>query len=128
MKFTLIATLVVLALAQGSFAQDMADLERLGQYFEEMKTKMTMELTEMIRTQDLAQQAQTFMEDKKTQLEPLAAQIQEQLKSVSTTVEEQIKPLAASVQAQIAPMVEDFQKQMEAILVRLTEQTKAIGN
>merc|ERR1712212_114502 len=127
MKFSLIATIVVLALAQGSFAQDMADIEKIGQYFEEMRNKMTLELTEMIRTQDLSNQAQTFMEDKKTQLEPLAAQIQEQLKSVATTVEEQIKPLAANVQAQIAPMVEDFQKQMQAILLRLTEQAKAIG-
>merc|ERR1712212_1367493 len=88
MKFSLIATIVVLALAQGSFAQDMADIEKIGQYFEEMRNKMTLELTEMIRTQDLSNQAQ--------------------LKSVATTVEEQIKPLAANVQAQIAPMVEDF--------------------
>ncbi|XP_044027161.1 type-4 ice-structuring protein LS-12-like [Siniperca chuatsi] len=128
MKFSLIAAVVVLALAQGSFAQDVADLERLGQYFEEMKNKMTLDLTEMIQNQDLANQAQTFMEDKKTQLEPLAAQIQEQLKTVATNVEEHIKPLAANVQAQIQPMVDNFQKQVEAIFQKLTEQARAVGN
>ncbi|XP_045914015.1 type-4 ice-structuring protein LS-12-like isoform X2 [Micropterus dolomieu] len=128
MKFSLIAAVVVLALAQGSFAQDAADLERLGQYFEEMKNKMTVELTEILRNQDLANQAQTFMADKKTQLEPLAAQIQEQLRTVATSVEEQVKPLAANVQAQIQPMVDNFQKQVEAIFQRLTEQVRAVGN
>ncbi|XP_070778364.1 type-4 ice-structuring protein LS-12-like [Enoplosus armatus] len=122
MKFSLIAAVVVLALAQGSFAQDVADLERLGQYFEEMKNKMTQELTEIIRNQDLTNQAQTFMEDKKTQLEPLAAQIQEQLRTAAANMEEQIRPLAANVQAQMQPLMDNFQKQVEAILQRLTQQ------
>ncbi|XP_047460529.1 type-4 ice-structuring protein LS-12-like [Mugil cephalus] len=127
MKFSLIAAVVVLALAQGSFAQDAADIERLGQYFEEMKTKMTQELTEMIRTRDLASEAQTFLEDRKSQLEPLAAQIQQQLQSVATSVEEQIKPMAASVQTQVQPMLESFQKQMELMFQKMAEQAKAIG-
>merc|ERR1711964_225120 len=128
MKFSLIATIVVLALAQGSFAQDITDLEKLGKYFDEVKDKFTLELTEMIRNQDLTNQAQTFLADRKTQLEPLATQIQDQLKTVATTVEEQIKPLAANVQSQIQPMVDEFQKQIQDILLRLTEQAKAIGN
>ncbi|XP_068432256.1 type-4 ice-structuring protein LS-12 [Clinocottus analis] len=128
MKFSLIATIVLLALAQGSFAQDAADLERLGQYFEEMKTKLIQDMTEIIRNQDLANQAQAFVEDKKAQLEPLVAQIQEQLKTVATNVEEQIKPLTANVQAQLQPQIDSFQQQMEAILKKLTDKTMAIGN
>ncbi|XP_028251607.1 type-4 ice-structuring protein LS-12-like [Parambassis ranga] len=128
MKFSLIAAIVVLALAQGSLAQDDLTLEKVGQYFEEMKNKMTLELTEIIRNQDLANQAQTFLEDKKIQLEPLATQIQEQVKTVATNMEEQIKPMAANVQALVQPMIENFQKQMEAVFQRLTEQTPAIGN
>ncbi|XP_051245990.1 type-4 ice-structuring protein LS-12 [Dicentrarchus labrax] len=124
MKFSLIVAVVVLALAQGSFAQDVTDLERLGQYFEEMKNKMTQDLTEIINKQDLTSQAQSIQ----TQLEPLAAQIQEQLKTVASNVEEQIKPMATSMQAQIQPMVDNFQKQVEAIFQKLTEQAKAIGN
>ncbi|XP_034401386.1 type-4 ice-structuring protein LS-12 [Cyclopterus lumpus] len=128
MKFSLIATIVLLALAQGSFAQDAADLERLGQYFEEMKTKLIQDVTEIIRSQDLTNQAQAFVEDKKTQLQPLVAQIQEQMKTVATQVEEQIRPMTANVQAKLQPQIDSFQQQMEAIFKKLTDQTMAIAN
>ncbi|KAM9339805.1 type-4 ice-structuring protein-like [Symphorus nematophorus] len=124
MKFSLIAAVVVLALAQGSFAQDATDLERLTQYFEDMKTKMTQELTDIIRSQDLATQAQNIQ----TQLEPLVAKIQEQMRTAAASVEEQIKPMAASVQTQMQPVLESFQRQVETIMQTLAEQTKAIGN
>ncbi|XP_023267880.1 type-4 ice-structuring protein LS-12-like [Seriola lalandi dorsalis] len=128
MKFSLIAAVVLLALAQGSFAQDVSDLEKLGQYLEELKNKMTLELTEIIRNQDLTNQAQTFLEDKKTQLEPLASQLQDQLRTAAASVEEQIKPLAVNMQAQIQPMVDNFQKQMEALIQRMTENAQPIDN
>ncbi|XP_022603083.1 type-4 ice-structuring protein LS-12-like [Seriola dumerili] len=128
MKFSLIAAVVLLALAQGSFAQEVGDLEKLGQYLEELKNKMTLELTEIIRNQDLTNQAQTFLEDKKTQLEPLASQLQDQLRTAAASVEEQIKPLAVNMQAQIQPMVDNFQKQMEALIQRMTENTQPIAN
>merc|ERR1712002_1204084 len=115
MKFSLIAAIVVLALAQGSLSAEVPDLERIGQYFEEMKNKLTQELTDTIRVQELAQ-AQTFIQDQKTQLEPVASQFQEQLKSVAATLEEQFKPLAANAQAQFQPMINDFNKQMQDIL------------
>ncbi|XP_069555849.1 type-4 ice-structuring protein LS-12-like [Brachyistius frenatus] len=132
MKFSLIAAVVLLALAQGSFAQDAADLEKLGQYIEDMKNRMTSDLTELFRHQDLTNQAQAFLQDKRTQLEPLATQVQEKMKTVATSVEEHIRPLAANVQeqiqAQVQPMILDFQKQVEALFQKLTEQTEAIGN
>merc|ERR1712002_218814 len=127
MKFSLIAAIVVLALAQGSLSAEVPDLERIGQYFEEMKNKLTQELTDTIRVQELAQQAQTFIQDQKTQLEPVASQFQEQLKSVAATLEEQFKPLAANAQAQFQPMINDFNKQMQDILQRVMDQAKAIG-
>ncbi|XP_053302455.1 type-4 ice-structuring protein [Pleuronectes platessa] len=123
MKFSLIAAVVLLALAQGSFAQDAADLEQVGQYFEELKNKMTADVTAFLSSQDLAGQAQTFVEDRKTQLEPLATQIQEQLKTAAAKLEEHMKPLAENVQ----PMVENFQKQMEDLLKRLMDQTRSVA-
>lgn len=128
MKYSLIATIVVLALAQGSFAQEATDVEKITQYFEEMKDKMAKELTAIVSNQDLSSQAQTFLQDQKTQLEPLAAQIEEQLKSASATVEKQILPLAENVKAQIEPMIANFQTQMEELFKKLTDQTKAIAN
>ncbi|XP_034561100.1 type-4 ice-structuring protein LS-12-like [Notolabrus celidotus] len=128
MKFILIAAVALLALAQGSSAQDATDLEKLTQYFEEMRTKLTHDLTELINNQDLANQAKTFISDGQAQLEPLAAQVQEKLRTVATNVEEQIKPMAANVQAQVQPMMENFQQQVQAILQKLMDQTQAIGN
>nr|XP_020453028.1 type-4 ice-structuring protein LS-12-like [Monopterus albus] len=128
MKFFLIAATVLLALAQGSFAQDAADLEKLGQYLEEFKNKMTHDLTELIGNQDLTSQAQTFLEDKKTQLEPLTTQIQDQIKTVATNIEEQIRPLADNMQARIQPMIADFQKQVEAMFQKLSELKGAASN
>lgn len=58
-----------------------------------------------------------FLQEKKTQLEPLAAKIQEQVKTV-----------AANAQAQFQPMMESLQTQMEDFFQRLTEQARAIAN
>ncbi|XP_019957605.1 type-4 ice-structuring protein [Paralichthys olivaceus] len=124
MKFSLIAAVALLALAQGSFAQDAADLEKITQYFENLKNKMTEDVTAFLTNQDVANQAQTFMQERKTQLEPLATQIQEQLRAAATKFEEHITPLAANVQ----PVVENFQQQMEALVQKLMEKTRSISN
>ncbi|XP_076611449.1 type-4 ice-structuring protein-like [Chaetodon auriga] len=124
MKFSLIAAVVVLALAQGSFAQDVPNLDRLGQFFEEMKNKMTQELTQIIRNPDFASHTQNLQ----TQLEPIAAKIHEQLQTVVANVEEQIKPMTSGMQSQILPAVDQFQKQVEAILQTLTDQARAVAN
>uniref|UniRef100_A0AAQ4NP43 Antifreeze protein type IV n=1 Tax=Gasterosteus aculeatus aculeatus TaxID=481459 RepID=A0AAQ4NP43_GASAC len=128
MKYSLIATIVVLALAQGGFAQDASDLERLSEYFDAMKTKLIADVTEIIRSHDVTNQAQAFIEDKKTQMEPLVAQIQEQLRAAATSVESQLRPLTANVQAQFQPQIENFQKQMEAVFKNLADQTMALAN
>ncbi|XP_034455530.1 type-4 ice-structuring protein-like [Hippoglossus hippoglossus] len=124
MKFILVAAVVLLALAQGSFAQDASDLEQVSEYFENLKNKMTADVTAFLSNQDLTSQAQTFMEERKTQLEPLATQIQDQLRTAAAKLEEHMKPLAENVQ----PMVENFQKQMEDLLKRLMDQTRPVGN
>ncbi|XP_056153784.1 type-4 ice-structuring protein-like [Lampris incognitus] len=131
MKYSIIAAIVVLALARGSLSAESPEVEQMTQFFEDMKNKLmatAQELSESIRTQELANQAQTFLEDGRAKLEPLATQIHSQLKPIATNVEEQLKPLAANVQAQLQPMVENFQTQMEEMFRNLMEQAKAIGN
>ncbi|XP_041811996.1 type-4 ice-structuring protein LS-12-like [Chelmon rostratus] len=113
MKFSLIVAVVVLALAQGSFAQDVGNLEGAGQYLEEMKNKMAQELTQILRNPEFANQAQNIQ----TQLEPLATQIQEQIKTVAANVEEQMRP-----------MFDKLQKQIEAILQTITDQARPVSN
>ncbi|KAF7662795.1 hypothetical protein LDENG_00226880 [Lucifuga dentata] len=131
MKFSIIAALVVFALAHGSLAQDTTELEKLDQYFETMKNKMTQELSkmaELFNTEDLTSQAQTFLENQRTQLESISSHLQDQLKAISTTAEQQLKPMADNIQAQIQPMLENIQKQMEVLQQQLAEKTKPIAN
>ncbi|CAG5885189.1 type-4 ice-structuring protein-like [Menidia menidia] len=127
MKFFLLAAVALLALAHGSVAQDAADLQKLSQYLDEMKAKVAQDLGQILGNPDLAGQAQTFLEENKKKLEPLAAQVQEQLKSATSNMDETLRPLAEQMQAQVQPMIEDFQKQMEGIFQKLTQQAKAIG-
>uniref|UniRef100_A0A8C6WFW1 Uncharacterized protein n=1 Tax=Neogobius melanostomus TaxID=47308 RepID=A0A8C6WFW1_9GOBI len=124
MKYAIIAALFVFALAQGSLAQDASqDLAQVTQVLEDMKNKMTEEVNKLLQT-DFSNQAQTWIESSKTQLEAMAPQMQEQMKGLMTTMEEQMKPL----QAQMQPMMENLQKQMEGIFQKLTEQAQAIAN
>ncbi|CAI5690836.1 unnamed protein product [Oreochromis niloticus] len=124
MKFSLIVAVVVLALAQGSFAQEAFNLDNLSQYFEDLRNRMPQDLGEIIRNPDLVNQARTFLEERKAQLEPLATQVQEQLRAASTNVEEQLKPLATQLQ----PMFENLQRQVEAMVQKMREQAAAISN
>ncbi|XP_029975979.1 type-4 ice-structuring protein-like isoform X1 [Salarias fasciatus] len=128
MKFSLIAAVVVLALAQGTFAEEATVQDKLTQYFEEIRAKMTEELSTLISNHDLANQASTFLQDKKTQLEPLASQFHGQVQAAASSVQEQIKPLAENVQSQLQPVIDNFQKTMEDVLRQLTEQARTIAN
>uniref|UniRef100_A0A667XL62 Apolipoprotein A-IV a n=1 Tax=Myripristis murdjan TaxID=586833 RepID=A0A667XL62_9TELE len=112
----------------GSRAAQATELENISQFFENLKNKLTQDLTDAIQVQEVASQAQTFVENKRTELEPVVSQIQDQLRTAAAKVEEQLKPLAENMQAQVQPMVDDFQKQMEDILNKLIGQARAIGN
>ncbi|XP_037119482.1 type-4 ice-structuring protein LS-12-like [Syngnathus acus] len=125
----IIAAFVVIALAQGSLAADTTtELEVISQKFEEIKNKMTEELTKLINTQELSSQAQAFLEQQRNQFEPMVTQVQEQMRAAAASMQEQIEPMATNIQTQMQPMVQKFQEQMEAILRQLTEQAKALTN
>ncbi|KAG7457579.1 hypothetical protein MATL_G00228730 [Megalops atlanticus] len=136
MKFSLVAALVVvLALALGSESvsvvkREAPEVEKLTQYFQDlsaMLTRTTQDLVEKLKAHELAGQAQAYIEDGKTQLQPLAEKIQEQLKPLASNIEETLKPLAESVQAQIKPMADTVQAQLEDIWQKLLDQTKALS-
>ncbi|XP_077362198.1 type-4 ice-structuring protein-like [Festucalex cinctus] len=124
----IIAAFVVIALAQGSLAQDASDLEMISQKFEEIKNKVTEELTKLINTQDLGAQAQAFLEQQKNQFEPMMTKVQEQMQAAAASMQEQIGPMATNFQAQMQPMLKTFQDQMDALLKQLTDQAKALTN
>ncbi|XP_041664925.1 type-4 ice-structuring protein-like [Cheilinus undulatus] len=124
MKYILIAAVALLALAQGSFAQEATDLEKLTQYFETMKTQ----LTEFINNHQLADQAQSFLSERSAAMEPTVTQIKEQLRATFASAQDQIRPLAENVQAQAQPMMDEFQSQVQELLNRFMDQTQALRN
>ncbi|KAK5602001.1 hypothetical protein CRENBAI_017972 [Crenichthys baileyi] len=125
MKLFLIAALLVLALTHGSFAQDGA--ERMSQYLQNIKAKINQDFQEFMGHQELQDKAESFLEDRQMELEPLAAKIQDQLqdlKVAATNMEEQIKPLTAKVKEQVNPLIYSLQEKMEAMLQTLAKHTK----
>ncbi|XP_048849832.1 type-4 ice-structuring protein LS-12-like [Brienomyrus brachyistius] len=135
MKFSLIAVLVVFALAQGEslslVKRDTPEIERLTKYFQDlsdMLSKTAEGLMEKVNTQQLAGQAQTYFEDGKAQLQPFADRVQEQLKPLASNIEDQLKPLADSVQAQLKPLADTVQTQLEDIWQQVMQHTKALGS
>ncbi|XP_057684108.1 antifreeze protein type IV [Corythoichthys intestinalis] len=127
MKF-LIAALVVIALAQGSLAQEALDMDAITQKFEEIKNQVTLEMNKLINTQDLGSQAQTFLEEQKKQFEPLLTKVLDEIKAAAANAQEQIEPMTTSLQAQMQPMLQKAQEQIEAFVKDLTEKTKALTN
>ncbi|XP_051926214.1 antifreeze protein type IV [Hippocampus zosterae] len=124
----LVAAFVVIALAQGSLAADAGELEMIGQKFEEIKNKMTEELSKLINTQEFGSQAQAFLEQQRSQFEPIMSKVQEQMKAAAAGMQEQLEPMSSNLQAQLQPALVKFQEQMEAILRQVTEQAKALSN
>ncbi|XP_047239918.1 type-4 ice-structuring protein LS-12-like [Girardinichthys multiradiatus] len=125
MKLFLIAALLVLALTHGSFAQDGA--EQMNQYLQNIKAKINQDFQEFVGHQELKDQAESFLEDRQMDLEPLAAKFQDQLqdlKAVAANMEDQIKPLTAKVREQVNPLIYSLQEKMEAMLQTLAKHTK----
>ncbi|CAL8298601.1 unnamed protein product [Lota lota] len=124
MKYTLIAAIVVLALAQGTLSAESPELEKMTQFFEGMRTELMATVQKLSETL----QSQTFIEDGKTQLEPIMTQIKENLAPLAATVQEKVTPLAENVQETLKPFVDEFQTELEVMFRKLVDQAKAIGN
>ncbi|KAJ8336390.1 hypothetical protein SKAU_G00376100 [Synaphobranchus kaupii] len=135
MKFSLAVLVVVLALAIGNESvsvvkREAPELEQITKYFQELSatlTRTTQEMVEKLKAHELAGQAQTYFEDGKAQLQPLAEKIQEQLKPLAANIEQQLKPLTESMQAQIKPLAESVQAQLEDLWKKVLDQTKALA-
>ncbi|KAG9335694.1 hypothetical protein AGOR_G00044160 [Albula goreensis] len=122
MKVSVVVALVF-ALALGSEAvsvvkREAPELEKLTQYFQDLSatlTRTTQDIVEKLKAHELTGQAQAYIEEGKTQLQPLAEKIQEQLKPLSESMQAQIKPLADSVQAQLEELWKQVMEQTKAL-------------
>ncbi|XP_011479073.3 type-4 ice-structuring protein-like [Oryzias latipes] len=70
MKLSIIAAVVVLALAHGTFADELDDL------LKDVHAKMSKDFSDIINNPEVKSQAQLFLDEKRGQLEPAVEQIQ----------------------------------------------------
>ncbi|XP_041842838.1 type-4 ice-structuring protein LS-12-like isoform X1 [Melanotaenia boesemani] len=150
MKFSLVAALVVvLAVAHGSEAVSLvkrdtqADLDRLTQLIKDMSvsiTTATQEMVEKIKTLEMTNTAQTYVEEGKAKIQPLmekvqaeAAMLQEQVQPYITNIEDHIKPLTDNFHAQVKPLTDNFHTQvkpltdmMEKLFQQVVDQSKVL--
>ncbi|XP_041842839.1 type-4 ice-structuring protein LS-12-like isoform X2 [Melanotaenia boesemani] len=139
MKFSLVAALVVvLAVAHGSEAVSLvkrdtqADLDRLTQLIKDMSvsiTTATQEMVEKIKTLEMTNTAQTYVEEGKAKIQPLmekvqaeAAMLQEQVQPYITNIEDHIKPLTDNFHAQVKPLTD----MMEKLFQQVVDQSKVL--
>ncbi|XP_005797452.1 type-4 ice-structuring protein LS-12-like [Xiphophorus maculatus] len=119
MKRFQIAVLLALTLTHGSFAENGAN--RMSQYIEKIKTKISHDFHEFVNKPVLKEHAESFVEDRQTELEPLAVKIQGQLQDM----EEHFKPLTENVKENVNPFIASLQQKMESILQMLEEHANA---
>merc|ERR1712168_236457 len=113
MKYTLIASIVMLALAQGSLAADPA-MEDLTKIFQTLSAQFESSMQSMKDSL----QSQTMLQDVQTQVEPLMTQMKESI----VPLQEKIAPLGEELKAQLQPMIETFQTQIDAQVKALMDQ------
>merc|ERR1711976_276048 len=139
MKFSLVAALVVvLAVAHGTQAVSLvkrdaqSDLDQITKLINDMSasiTSATQDMVEKVKTMEVANQAQNYMEDSRAKIQPLvdkvqaeAAKLQEQVKPFITNIEDQIRPLTDNFNAQVKPLTD----MMEKFFQQVMDQTKAL--
>ncbi|XP_048881479.1 type-4 ice-structuring protein-like [Brienomyrus brachyistius] len=120
MKFSITAV-VVLALIHGSGSFTVAkrdvstEVDKLTKYVQDLSTvvtRVTHELVEKVKNHELTGKAQTYLEQGKVHLQPLADKLQENLKPLTSSIEKTLKPLTDSVQAHVEPLIESVMEEM----------------
>ncbi|XP_037532644.1 apolipoprotein A-I [Nematolebias whitei] len=126
MKFSLVASFLVLAVVYSSEARTLvkregqSDVDRIAQLFKDMSTSLSSATQEMV---------ETYMGDGRTRIQPLmeqvqaeASKLQQQVKPFISNMEEQVKPLSDSLQTQVKPLTD----MMEKFLQEMLDQSKAL--
>ncbi|XP_026173476.1 type-4 ice-structuring protein LS-12-like [Mastacembelus armatus] len=150
MKFSYIAALVVfLAVAHGSEAVSLvkhdiqSEVDKITKLLNDMSASIssaTQDMVEKVKALEMTNTAQTYMEDSRSQIQPLvdkvqaeATKLQEQVKPFIANIEDQIKPLTENFNAQVKPLTDNFHSQvkpltdmMEMLFQQVMDKTKAL--
>merc|ERR1711980_71438 len=139
MKFSLVAALVVvLAVAHGTQAGSLvkrdaeSDMDKITKLINDMSasiTSATQDMVEKMKTMEVTNTAQTYMEDSRAKIQPLVEKVQAE----AAKLQEQVKPFIANIEDQIRPMTDNFNAQvkpltdmMEKFFQQVMDQTKAL--
>lgn len=140
MRFSLVpAVVMVIALACGAKSAALVkretkahlEVDSLIKYIQDISslmTKTTRHLADVTKTHELTEKANAYIEEGRTQLEPLVHQIQEELKPLAASIKDQLKPMTESMQAQLQPFRDQVQPQLENIWKTLLDATKTSTN
>uniref|UniRef100_A0A3B5MXY0 Uncharacterized protein n=1 Tax=Xiphophorus couchianus TaxID=32473 RepID=A0A3B5MXY0_9TELE len=96
-------------------------VNRMSQYIENIKTKISHDFHDKTANLMFRSFLRSFVEDRQTELEPLAVKIQGQLQDM----EEHFKPLTENVKENVNPFIASLQQKMESILQMLEEHANA---
>ncbi|KAK0146394.1 Type-4 ice-structuring protein [Merluccius polli] len=122
MKSSLIAVIVVLALAQGTLAAESPELQKMTDFFESMRT----ELMATVNKVSEAIQSQTLVQGGQAQMDPLVAQIKESFAPLATAIQEKVTPLTDQLQQRIQPFVTEFQQELESSVSKMMEKVQKL--
>ncbi|KAF7226566.1 type-4 ice-structuring protein LS-12 [Nothobranchius furzeri] len=132
MKFSLVATLLVLAAVYGSEAASLvkrdvqSDVDKFTQLFKDMSISVsaaTQEMIEKMKALEMTNAAQTYMEDSRVKIQPLmetvqseATRLQEQVQPYIINMEEHMKPLTDNLNAQVKPLTDMMEKFFQQVM------------
>ncbi|XP_076006666.1 type-4 ice-structuring protein-like [Genypterus blacodes] len=132
MKFSLVAVLVVvLAVAHGTESVSLvkrdveSDLDRITKFINDMSVTLnsaTQEMVEKVKAMEVANTAQTYMEDSRAKIQPLVDQVQAE----ATKLQEQVKPFIANIEDQIRPVTENLNTQLKPMTDKVHAQVKPL--
>merc|ERR1711976_850318 len=127
MKFSLVAALVVvLAVAHGTQAVSLvrrdaeSDMDKITRLINDMSasiTSATQDMVEKVKTMEVTNTAQTYMEDSRAKIQPLVEKVQAE----AAKLQEQVKPFIVNFRAQVKPLTD----MMEKFFHQVMDQTKA---
>merc|ERR1711976_17038 len=128
MKFSLVAALVVvLAVAHGTQAVSLvkrdaqSDLDQITKLINDMSTSITsatQDMVEKMKTMEVTNTAQTYMEDSRAKIQPLVDRVQAE----AAKLQEQVKPFIANIEEKIKPLTDMVEKLFQQVM----DQTKAL--
>ncbi|XP_040923831.1 type-4 ice-structuring protein LS-12 isoform X2 [Betta splendens] len=120
MKFSLVAALVVvLAVARAEAAalvkrDAQFDMDKFISEMSASFTSATEEIVEKMKSFDMSNAAQTYVEDGKAQIQPLVEKVQAE----AAKLQQQVKPFVTNIEGQVKPLTDVMEKFLQQAMAQ----------